>query len=100
MAQTRKHKTEKKGAASSLMVRLDAPSKAALVEAARLRKVSVSDYVRLVTVAQAQREVQAAREQVIVMTPEEQLAFWQALSEPPRLTEAQKRLGELMRGEA
>lgn len=82
------------------MVRLDAASKAALLEAAELRGISVSDYVREVTVAQARRELRAAREQTIALTPEEQLAFWNALNEPPRLTEAQRRLGAAMRGES
>lgn len=88
------------GKASPLMVRLDAESKAALVAAARLRRISVSDYVRMVTVAQAKKEVQAAGEQTIVLTPEEQLAFWNALNEPVVLTESQKQLGAIMRGEA
>ena len=36
---------------------------------------------------------------VDALTPEEQLRFWQALNEPPRLTDAQRRLGSVMRGE-
>ncbi len=85
---------------SPLMVRLDAESKQALVKAAELRKISLSDYVRTVTVAQARREVASAQEQTIQMTPSEQLAFWQALQAPPELTPAQKRLALLMRGES
>ena len=85
---------------SPLMVRLDAESKQFLAEAAELRRVSISDYVRAVTVPQARREVYAAREQVIALTPEEQLAFWNALNETPKLTPAQRRLGAIMRGEA
>jgi uncharacterized protein (DUF1778 family) len=84
---------------SPLMVRLDEESKAFLARASALRRVSVSDYVREVTVAQARREVLAAHEQIIALTPAEQLAFWNALSDPPTLTEAQQRLGSLMRGE-
>jgi uncharacterized protein (DUF1778 family) len=83
---------------SSLMVRLDSQSKQALAEAAGLRRISVSDYVRIVTVAQARREVASARDQTILLSPEEQLAFWQALQAPVKLTPAQKRLGALMRG--
>ena len=86
-------------ATRALMVRLDEESKACLSEAARLRGISVSDYVRTVTVAQARREVSAAREQTFALTPEEQLAFWNALAAPPNLTEPQRRLGALMRGE-
>ncbi len=85
--------------AGSLIVRLDASSKGALVRAAELRGISVSDYVRQVTVAQARKEIEAAG-RAIVMTPAEQLAFWNALNEPVSLTAAQKRLGKLMRGES
>jgi uncharacterized protein (DUF1778 family) len=82
------------------MVRLDDESKAFLTRAAQLRRISVSDYVRTVTVAQARREVQAAEEQTISLTPQEQLAFWNALNETPRLTDAQRQLGRLMRGQS
>jgi uncharacterized protein (DUF1778 family) len=101
MTQARSGKgTKKPGTANSLMVRLDGQSKAYLAQAAALRQVSLSDYVRTVTVAQARREVLAAREQTLALTPEEQLAFWNALSEAPTLTDAQRRLGAVMRGEA
>ena len=82
----------------SLVVRLDAESKACLTQAAKLRGISMSDYVREVTIGQARREVQASEEQIITLSPEAQLAFWTALNEAPRLTEAQKQLGALMRG--
>jgi uncharacterized protein (DUF1778 family) len=84
----------------SLMVRMDESSKAVLARAAELRGISVSDYVRAVTVAQARKEVSAAGEQIISLTPDEQLAFWTALCEPVKLTAAQKKLGALMRGES
>ena len=84
--------------ASPLMVRLDAESKQALTAAAELRRISVSDYVRTVTVAQARREVASARDQTIQLSPDEQLSFWQALNAPSKLTPAQKRLGAIMRG--
>ena len=87
-------------APSPLMVRLDEDSKRALTGAAGLRGVSVSDYVRLVTVTQARKELAAAEAQIISLTPEEQLAFWTALSEPVVLTPAQKKLGRIMRGES
>jgi uncharacterized protein (DUF1778 family) len=83
---------------SPLMVRLDAKSKQALAEAAELRGISVSDYVRTVMVAQARREVTGARHRTIRLSSQEQLAFWQALQAPANLTPAQKRLGSLMRG--
>jgi uncharacterized protein (DUF1778 family) len=90
--------THTKKNVSPLMVRLDAESKGAIVAAANLRRISVSDYVRTVTIGQAKREVESAQEQTIRLTPEEQLAFWQALQAPVKLTPAQKRLGALMRG--
>jgi uncharacterized protein (DUF1778 family) len=101
MATTRSSKPTKEGRKPSpLMVRLDDDSKAYLAKAAELRGISLSDYVRMVTVAQAKREVLAAREQVISLSAEEQLAFWNALNETPVLTDAQRRLGAMMRGEA
>jgi uncharacterized protein (DUF1778 family) len=81
------------------MVRFDDDSKTCLSQAAKLRGISLSDYVRTVTVPQARREVLAAREQTLAMTPEEQLAFWNALAAPPTPTVPQKRLGAIMRGE-
>lgn len=98
MAKTRTRGSTRKP--SPLMVRLDADGKSVLTRAAELRGISVSDYVRTVTVAQARREVHAAGEQVIALTPEEQLAFWTALGAPVKLTPAQKKLGALMRGES
>jgi len=101
MAKSHSSKQPKKnGATSSLMVRLDEESKSYLGKAAALRRISVSDYVRAVTVAQARREVQAAQVQTIALTPEEQLTFWNALNEAPHLTEAQRQLGAVMRGES
>jgi uncharacterized protein (DUF1778 family) len=85
---------------SPLMVRLDDESKTYLTKAAELRGISLSDYVRTVMVAQAKREVLAAREQTISLSPDEQLAFWNALNETPKLTAAQRRLGALMRGDS
>jgi uncharacterized protein (DUF1778 family) len=85
---------------SPLMVRLDDQSKDYLTRAAELRRISVSDYVRTVTVAQARREVLAAGEQTLALTPDEQQAFWKALNETPTLTDAQRRLGSMMRGES
>ena len=81
------------------MVRLDEQSKQSIEKAASLRRISISDYVRTVTVPQAEREIRAAGENVISLTPEEQLAFWIALNEKPKLTPAQRRLGAMMRGE-
>ena len=84
---------------NALMVRMDSASKKALARAAKLRGISVSDYVRQVTVAQARKELRAAESQTIALTADEQLAFWTALNEPAELTPAQKKLGRVMRGE-
>lgn len=95
MAKPRKNGNPK---SNSLMVRLDADSKQALEDAAKLRRISVSDYVRTVTVTQARREVASAKDRTILLSPEEQLALWQALQAPAELTPAQKQLGALMQG--
>ncbi len=95
----RSSRSTKQASPSPLMVRLDSESKAVLSEAATLRGISVSAYVRIVMVPQAQREVRAAKEHVILLSPEEQLAFWNALQETPVLTDAQRELGAIMRGE-
>ena len=84
---------------SQLMVRLDEESKAYVTKAAELRKVSISDYVRMVTVTQARREVSQAEQSTIVLTPEEQLSFWNALNAAPKLTKAQRELGRAIRGD-
>jgi uncharacterized protein (DUF1778 family) len=81
------------------MVRRDEDNKACLVQAAELRRVSLSDYVRTVTVSQARREVLAASERTLTLAADEQLAFWNVLNETPQLTEAQRQLGATMRGE-
>ncbi|MEZ4314163.1 MAG: DUF1778 domain-containing protein [Polyangiaceae bacterium] len=96
-ARPRRAKPASKSA--NLMVRVDRPSKDIITRAARIRGVSASDYVRSVVVAQARREVEEARTRTILLTPEEQLAFWQALDRPAPLTPRQKKLGRIMRGE-
>ena len=83
----------------SLMVRIDPSSKRMIARAASLRGVSASDYVRLVVVAQARRELDEEKTKTIAMTPEEQLAFWEALHEPVKLTRRQRDLGRIMRGQ-
>jgi uncharacterized protein (DUF1778 family) len=87
------------GNRATLMVRLDEESKASIVKAAELRRVSTSAYIRLVTVARARREVAEAEQNIIALTPEEQLEFWNALARTPKPTKAQRELGAIMRGE-
>lgn len=86
-------------ATSRVVVRLDEESKSLLSRAAKLRRISVSDYVRIVIIPQARSEVHAAKRHGIALTAEEQQAFWKALSATPELTKAQRSLGSLMRGE-
>lgn len=100
MPHIRKGDRKIKSSASPLMVRLDKRSKSVLAKAASLRRISVSDYVRTVMVAQAERELEGAKSQVIVLSPDEQLSFWKALNEPPVLTAAQRKLGATMRGKS
>ena len=83
---------------SNLMVRLDEESKSFIAKAAELRHISISDYVRMVIVAQARREVAEAEQNTIVLSPEEQLSFWNALNRKGKLTEAQQELAAIMRG--
>ncbi len=44
------------------------------------------------------RAEEITREQIIALTPDEQLALWNALQVPTELTAAQRRLGAMMRG--
>ena len=90
------------GSTRSLMVRLDEESKSYLTRAADLRGISVSDHVRLVTVAQARCEVESAGEQVIALTPGEQIAFWNvhAPTSAVNRSSSQARRDHATRGEA
>jgi uncharacterized protein (DUF1778 family) len=87
-------------ATRTLQARLDPESKRVVEEAAKLRHVGLSDYIRLVLVPTARREVEQAKQQVLQMTPEEQERFWLALQAPVKPTDAQRKLGKLMRGDA
>ncbi len=98
MANEFKRKDPDMAKSNTLMVRLDEESKSNVAKAAELRKVSISDYVRIVMVAQARREVEGAQQNTLSLTPDEQLAFWNALNSPPELTKAQRELGQLMQG--
>ncbi len=94
-----KKPTKRNAVAHSLKVSLDSKGMAELAKAAAIRRMNVSDYVREVTLSQARKEIAAASSQTIVLSPEEQLAFWNALNQSPPLTVAQAKLGKLMRGE-
>ena len=85
--------------ATTLQARLDPQSKRAVEEAAKLRHVGLSDYVRIVLVSSAKREVAQAKNQVLQMTADEQERFWLALQTPVKPTKAQRELGKIMRGD-
>jgi uncharacterized protein (DUF1778 family) len=91
-------KTDEKS--TVLQTRLTPEQKAVIQEAAELRRLSLSDYVRQLLVTMARQDVESAKQNVIELTAEGQLAFWKALNAPVKLTPAQKRLGRVMRGEA
>ncbi|MCP4602491.1 MAG: DUF1778 domain-containing protein [Proteobacteria bacterium] len=84
----------------TLQARLDPQSKRAVEEAAKLRHVGLSDYIRLVLVPTAKREVEQAKNQVLQMTADEQERFWLALEAPAKPSKAQRELGRIMRGDA
>lgn len=83
----------------TLQTRLTLEQKQLIEKAAKLRNMAISDYVRLL-VAMAKREVESARSNVLELTADEQLEFWNALNAPVKLTPAQRRLSRLMRGKA
>lgn len=85
-------------ATTTLQARLDPQSKRAVEEAAKLRRVGLSDYIRLVLVPTAKREVAQAKQHVVQMTADEQERFWQALQAPAHPTLAQRELSDIMRG--
>jgi len=85
---------------TTLQARLEPEAKRLIERAAKLRQVGLSDYVRLVLVPMARREVQQVERQNLELAPHEQLEFWNALQAEPRLTRAQKKLARMMRGES
>ena len=86
----------KKPAGHSLMVRLDDESKVYLVQTAKLRGISIRDYLRVVAVPQVRRDFVAARKQNLAMTLHSNSKFWNALATPLIYTRSQKRLGGFM----
>ena len=78
------HRPAKKGSrhnAGRLWFALDEESKACLGRRRELRRISVSDYVRTVTLPRHGVRFWHAREEIIALLAEEQLAFWKALNE-------------------
>ncbi|MCB9933455.1 MAG: DUF1778 domain-containing protein [Planctomycetes bacterium] len=85
---------------SVLQTRLSVEDKRAIQQAAALRGLAVSEYVRQVLVPLAKREVARAEHAVIELSAVEQLALWHALDAPAKLTKSQKSLAKLMRSKA
>ena len=83
-----------------LVVRLDSRTKAVILQAARRRGMSMSDYVRMVAGMHAKADVEGTAVDVITLSPQEQMEFWEALHAEPELTDAQRELGSLLRGDA
>jgi len=89
----------RKELSASLQTRMSASDKLAIETAARLRRLSQSEYVRQVLVRAALKEIEGEKHRVIEMTPEEQLEFWEALEYRGKATPARKKLAKLIRGE-
>lgn len=85
--------------AEVIQARINSENKSLIVQAAKLREIPVSDYMRLVLIDQARKEVTSNDQQVLQLTADEQIEFWNALDKPKGLTKAQKELGKLIKGE-
>ena len=82
---------------ANLLVRFDRGAKSLVQQAASLRGLTVSDYVRSRIVPMAKQDVDEASTGVLRLPKEAQIAFWQALQRPPAPTAAQRALGKLVR---
>jgi uncharacterized protein (DUF1778 family) len=81
----------------NLLVRFDSAGKTLVKRAAAIHGLNVSDYVRSRIVKLALQDIEEANTGVLRLPREEQIAFWLALQNPPPLTEAQRKLGALVR---
>jgi len=102
MPQSSGRKTSNRGARAlakraNLLVRFDPVGKTLIKRAAAIRGLTVSDYVRSRIISLARQDVEEADTGVLRLPREAQIAFWQALQNPPPPTEAQRRLGALVR---
>jgi uncharacterized protein (DUF1778 family) len=82
---------------ANLLVRFNRSAKSLVKQAADLRGLSISDYVRSRIVPLAKQDVDEAATGILRLPKEAQIAFWQALQHPPALTPAQRALGKLVR---
>ena len=81
----------------NLLVRFDSAGKSLVKRAAAIRGLSVSDYVRSRITTLARQDVEEADTGVLRLPREDQIAFWQALQNPPPPTDVQRELGALVR---
>jgi len=82
---------------ANLLVRFDRGGKTLVHRAAAARGLTISEYVRTRILSLARQDVTEAETQVLRLSREEQIVFWQALQNPPAPTAAQRRLGRLVR---
>jgi uncharacterized protein (DUF1778 family) len=102
MAHVAAKKTAGKAARESsksakLLVRFDSAGNALVRRAAAIRGLDAGDYIRSRILTLARQDVEEAGGGVLRLPREAQIAFWQALSNPPPPTEAQRQLGEIVR---
>lgn len=83
-----------------LQARVKPAAKDLVVKAAQKRDVAVSDYIRSVIVEQAEREVQGAEQDILLLTANEQRQLWEMLDVDCEINEGQVKLAKLMNGEA
>jgi len=76
---------------------LDSRQKATLRRAAKLRGLSLSDYVRSRIVRAAELDIDDAQSRALSLSRADQLALWRALQNPPAPTRRQKELGARVR---
>ena len=80
------------------MLRMYPSAKRVVARAAKARGVSTSDYVRVVVVEQARRELEESRTRTVILSAAEQRQFWEALQAPAKLSKRQRQLSRIMRG--
>lgn len=84
-------------ATSIFQARLDPISKSFLEQAAKLRGISQTDYLKAILIPFAKQEVLDAEKGGIKLSTQEQEEFWDALNEPVKLTKNQKKLSKKMK---
>lgn len=83
----------------TIQARINPANKEIITQAAKLREIPVSDYIRTTVLEQAKKEVSSSKLNILQLTEAEQLSFWHVIDSEPKLSNSQKELGKLMRGE-